>query len=938
MPSQSARLRIFGWIALAIWLPLLLLQAFPQNQLPLSQSAFLASHTVLEIIAIAIAALVFFIAFGARETERSRRVVLLGCFFLITALLDTIHTLSYPGMPDIITANSTDKMIWFWLLARGAAGLGLLFYALQAQSPPISSRTRLQILLGSLLIFVLLSGLILAFPDALPAMHVPGKGLTPLKIGMEWLISGLYLFSALMLYRNRRRLGDYDVSTLIMALLLMAASELFFTVYVQVSSTANLIGHVYKVIAYYFLYRAIFTEAISRPFLQIEQLNKDLKYQRDFAAGIVNTAPIIILILDSQGRIQHANPYFEQLAGHRLDAIRGKDWFETFIRPDQRDAIRALFKHAIEAAPTRAYLNPILTAKGDERIIEWYDQVIYDDEGKVSSLLVVGQDVTERIRADEVLRQSEEHLKEAQALAHLGHWELDLRNGQASWSDETFRLLGLEPGSVTPSVEQFLQAVHPDDRLSVRAAIQRANRDADPDGRYQLEHRVVRPDGIHVLAQHGQLICDQSGEPVQVFGTSMDITERKQAEIALQRINDELEERVRQRTADMRSAKEEAEHANAAKSEFLSRMSHELRTPLNAILGFGQLLQNDPQQLLGEIQADNVQEILHAGQHLLELVNEVLDLSRIESGHIEVSLEAIAIPPMLEGCIKQLRPLAAKRDIAISLETLGDCAVLADHTRLRQVFINLLANAIKYNRDGGKIHIDCHIQDDGLAQVAFQDTGYGIPDAALPRLFKPFERLETAYHGIEGSGVGLALSKKLIEVMHGQIGVESVVDQGSRFWLRLPLAKLPSENTPPIAQATSAPVPVSERRYRVLYVEDNPANLRLVKKIIATRHDVDVLEASTAEQGLMIAREACPDLILLDINLPGMDGFAALQHLRSQPQTANIPVIAVTANAMPRDIKRGMAAGFDDYLTKPIDISRFLDMLEQQLRNTNRLG
>ncbi|MBW6477296.1 MAG: PAS domain S-box protein, partial [Chromatiales bacterium] len=834
MPSQSARLRIFGWIALAIWLPLLLLQAFPQNQLPLSQSAFLASHTVLEIIAIAIAALVFFIAFGARETERSRRVVLLGCFFLITALLDTIHTLSYPGMPDIITANSTDKMIWFWLLARGAAGLGLLFYALQAQSPPISSRTRLQILLGSLLIFVLLSGLILAFPDALPAMHVPGKGLTPLKIGMEWLISGLYLFSALMLYRNRRRLGDYDVSTLIMALLLMAASELFFTVYVQVSSTANLIGHVYKVIAYYFLYRAIFTEAISRPFLQIEQLNKDLKYQRDFAAGIVNTAPIIILILDSQGRIQHANPYFEQLAGHRLDAIRGKDWFETFIRPDQRDAIRALFKHAIEAAPTRAYLNPILTAKGDERIIEWYDQVIYDDEGKVSSLLVVGQDVTERIRADEVLRQSEEHLKEAQALAHLGHWELDLRNGQASWSDETFRLLGLEPGSVTPSVEQFLQAVHPDDRLSVRAAIQRANRDADPDGRYQLEHRVVRPDGIHVLAQHGQLICDQSGEPVQVFGTSMDITERKQAEIALQRINDELEERVRQRTADMRSAKEEAEHANAAKSEFLSRMSHELRTPLNAILGFGQLLQNDPQQLLGEIQADNVQEILHAGQHLLELVNEVLDLSRIESGHIEVSLEAIAIPPMLEGCIKQLRPLAAKRDIAISLETLGDCAVLADHTRLRQVFINLLANAIKYNRDGGKIHIDCHIQDDGLAQVAFQDTGYGIPDAALPRLFKPFERLETAYHGIEGSGVGLALSKKLIEVMHGQIGVESVVDQGSRFWLRLPLAKLPSENTPPIAQATSAPVPVSERRYRVLYVEDNPANLRLVKKIIAT--------------------------------------------------------------------------------------------------------
>lgn len=408
--------------------------------------------------------------------------------------------------------------------------------------------------------------------------------------------------------------------------------------------------------------------------------------------------------------------------------------------------------------------------------------------------------------------------------------------------------------------------------------------------------------------------------------------QRQEAESALAELNETLEHRIEERIADAEHARREAERANAAKSEFLSRMSHELRTPLNAIIGFGQLLQM-PDEPLSEQQADNVDEILKAGRHLLEQVNEVLDLARIESGRIELSVEPVELKPLFDECATLLAPQAATSHIIIASALEPTDVVRGDHTRVRQVLLNLLSNAIKYNRPGGKVSVSARPQGDFL-RVEVEDTGYGIAEEKQDRLFRPFERLESAYSNVEGTGIGLALTKRLVEAMQGEIGVQSTPGQGSTFWFTLPRTN-PSRNgaAPPMsrgAAASIAPAP-KDTRQQLLYVEDNPANLKLVEKLLQRRPEIVLTHAISAESGLSCAFDSPPDLILLDINLPGMDGFSALQQLRGNASTASVPVIALTANAMVRDVRRGEAAGFAAYLTKPLDIELFYATLDTHL-------
>jgi signal transduction histidine kinase/CheY-like chemotaxis protein len=410
--------------------------------------------------------------------------------------------------------------------------------------------------------------------------------------------------------------------------------------------------------------------------------------------------------------------------------------------------------------------------------------------------------------------------------------------------------------------------------------------------------------------------------------------ERERYMTELRVANEHLEQRIEERTASLAGAKEEAERANLAKSEFLSRMSHELRTPMNAILGFGQLLEADPGVPLAPQQAESVHEILHAGRHLLELINEVLDLARIESGRLELSLEPVQLDLVIRECLALMQPLAEQRQIGLASDPACACNIQADSIRLRQVLLNLLSNAVKYNRVGGSVQVACHIArhnvSAGRVRIAVTDNGRGISAEAMPRLFMPFERLEPAYDATEGTGVGLAISKKLVEAMQGNIGVESVAGVGSTFWIELPLSEAAAPSWQP--ETPSPPGSASSQsQHTLLYVEDNLSNLRLMQRIIATRTGLTLLDAPNAELGLAIARARQPDLILLDINLPGMDGFAALRQLRDDPATHDIPVIAITANAMARDVGKGQAAGFVDYLSKPLDVEKFLLLLDKRL-------
>jgi PAS domain S-box-containing protein len=385
--------------------------------------------------------------------------------------------------------------------------------------------------------------------------------------------------------------------------------------------------------------------------------------------------------------------------------------------------------------------------------------------------------------------------------------------------------------------------------------------------------------------------------------------------------------------AELISAKAAAEKASLAKSDFLSNMSHELRSPLNAILGFAQLMESGS-PLPTPAQKASIDQILHAGWYLLELINEILDLALIESGKLSMSQEPMSLVDVMLECQAMIEPQAQKSGIRMSFPQLElPYFVKADRTRVKQVLVNLLSNAIKYNRIQGTVEVSCRLNTAKRIRISVRDTGEGLSPEKLAQLFQPFNRLGQEASAEEGTGIGLVVSKRLVELMGGEIGVESTVGMGSIFWIELNVAAEPQ----PGAGSDKPLIPIQASAVRgaalrtLLYVEDNRANMQLVEQLIARRPDMSLLSAADGARGIALARTHRPEVILMDINLPGISGIQALKILRADPVTAHIPVLAISANAMPRDIKRGLAAGFFRYLTKPIKVNEFMEALDMAL-------
>jgi len=455
------------------------------------------------------------------------------------------------------------------------------------------------------------------------------------------------------------------------------------------------------------------------------------------------------------------------------------------------------------------------------------------------------------------------------------------------WTDE--ELLG------TP----YLEFVHPGDR---DATVREASAIATGHVTISFDNRYRCRDGSYKWLQWTSILYL---EDQQIYAVARDVTALKVAEQAL------------------REAHNEAARATRAKNDFLSRMSHDLRTPLNAVMGFAQMLQLDA---LTAEQRDSVAHILRGGRHLLGMINEVLDISRIESGRLSLSLEPVLLADAVREATALIGSLAEQRGIVVETQDGDDIVVLADRQRLTQILLNLLGNAVKYNREGGHVRVSAGVGRRGRARVAISDTGVGIPADKLALLFTPFERLGAEHSGVEGTGLGLALTKGLAEAMNGTIAVASVKDQGSTFTVELPLAEM---GVLPEVDASPTPILAGGRAGLVVYVEDNPSNVRLMERVLARRPGVQLEHAPTGAAGLTLVRDSGPDLVLLDLHLPDISGREVLRRLREDPATRQVPVAVLTADATPAQRRQLLAEGAVAYLTKPFDISEVLGLLDR---------
>ena len=526
-------------------------------------------------------------------------------------------------------------------------------------------------------------------------------------------------------------------------------------------------------------------------------------------------------------------------------------------------------------------------------------------------------DVTERYATENQLRQATERAALAARGAGIGTWESDADASEGWWDEQMFHLRGRPPQSAPVSTDDMMAWLHPDDRARQARGLQAA---LAADGPTNTEFRVVWPDGsVHWLASRSTPVRDEAGRTVRRIGINWDVTDARNAAAA-------------------RQEQQLAQRESQAKSRFLARISHELRTPLNAVLGFSQLLLADTAPGQAPDPATwrrRVEQVQASGEHLLALIDNVLELSSLESGELPLALQPVALAPLVESSLPLVELLARAHSVSLHLGAL-DGWVLADPVRLRQVLLNLLSNGIKYNRPGGRVTVSTELQGAWLL-LRVQDNGRGLSDTQLAHLFEPFNRLGRETEGIAGTGIGLAIVQASVKHMGGTVQVRSAPDAGSCFDVSLQRAKPPpgllagqagaaainngADVSGVITDAPPAPLPPGGR---LLYIEDNEVNLLIVRELMRQRDDLPFLSAPDGGRGLAAARAEQPVLILLDMQLPDMDGHEVLRQLRADPATAGIRCIAVSANAMPEDILRARQAGFDDYWTKPLDLSAFM--------------
>ncbi len=657
--------------------------------------------------------------------------------------------------------------------------------------------------------------------------------------------------------------------------------------------------------------------------------------------AIFNSANFSSIATDEKGVIQLFNVGAERMLGYAAAEVLNK------ITPAEISDPQELIARAVAlSAELGTTITPgfeALVFKASREIEDIYEltyirkdgsrfpavvsvTALRDDRSSIIGYLLIGTDNTARKQVEEEQKKLDQRLRDQQFYTR----SLIESNIDA--------LMTTDPRGIITDVNKQMEALTGSTRDELIGAPFK-NYFTDPERaeaaiKLVLSEKKVSDFELTACARDGKktevsynatTFYDRDRTLQGVFAAARDVTERKRSEQALLDTNAELE-----------TAKSAAEKANLAKSDFLSSMSHELRSPLNAILGFAQLMESAAPEPTNS-QKESIAQILRAGWHLLELINQVLDLAVIESGKVSISLEPVSVGEVMSECQAMMEPEAQQRGVTMTFPRFDNAAFInADRTRLKQIVINLISNAIKYNKRQGTVVVECITNNPERTRIRVSDTGAGLSPEKLAQLFQPFNRLGQEAAGVAGTGIGLVVTKRLAELMEGALGVESIAGQGSVFWCELTSSTAPSVvvEHPEAAAAEKGQegqVSTAARMRTVLYVEDNPANMKLVEQLIARRADIRLLTAVNGTLGIEAARTSQPTVILMDINLPGISGVEAVRLLRGDPTTAHIPVVALSANAMPRDIQSSLDAGFFRYLTKPIKVKEFMDTLNAAL-------
>ena len=654
--------------------------------------------------------------------------------------------------------------------------------------------------------------------------------------------------------------------------------------------------------------------------------------------AIFNSANFSSIATDEKGVIQLFNVGAERMLGYAAAEVLNK------ITPAEISDPQELIARAVAlSAELGTTITPgfeALVFKASREIEDIYEltyirkdgsrfpavvsvTALRDDRGSIIGYLLIGTDNTARKQVEEEQKKLDQRLRDQQFYTR----SLIESNIDA--------LMTTDPRGIITDVNKQMEALTGSTRDELIGAPFK-NYFTDPERaeaaiKLVLSEKKVSDFELTACARDGKktevsynatTFYDRDRTLQGVFAAARDVTERKRNEQALLETNAELE-----------TAKSAAEKANLAKSDFLSSMSHELRSPLNAILGFAQLMESAVPEPTHS-QKGSIGQILRAGWHLLELINQVLDLAVIESGKVSISREPVSLGEVMSECQAMMEPEAQQRGVTMTFPGFDKAAfVKADRTRLKQIVINLLSNAIKYNKQQGTVVVECVTNNPERTRISVSDTGAGLSPEKLAQLFQPFNRLGQEAGGVAGTGIGLVVTKRLAELMEGALGVDSIAGKGSVFWCDLPSSTAPRfvlEHRG-AAAPDEAPASTAAGMRTVLYVEDNPANMTLVEQLIARRPDIRLMTAVNGTLGIEAARTSQPTVILMDINLPGINGVEALKVLRRDPATSHIPVVAISANALPRDIQSSLEAGFFRYLTKPIKVKEFMDTLNAAL-------